>query len=240
MNAVLSPIRPSGCLVSGQSTKTHGEAIFLARLRAGEQNACEEFVREYTGRLLAVARRMLRSEDDAADAVQDAFVAAFTSLAQFRGQSQLSTWLHRIVVNACLMKLRAQKRRDTVSLSTLLPRFDDAGRHCQPVSPWGSQNLEHIERSEIRHTVRACIDQLPEDYRAILILRDIKELDTTDTAALLGVSRAAVKTRLHRARQALRTLLEPVLNSGSQECHSSRVCNQEPCSASNAVAALKQ
>lgn len=180
----------------------------LARLRAGDRDACESVVVEYGPRMLAVARRMLRSEEDAADAVQDAFLSAFASIHRFQANSQLYTWLHRIVVNACLMKLRSQKRRDTVSLNALLPAFDESGNHAHPVATRGCQAIEHLERAETRAMVRKCVDQLPDDYRAILILRDIEELDTDETAALLGISRSAVKTRLHRARQALRTLLE--------------------------------
>jgi RNA polymerase sigma-70 factor (ECF subfamily) len=180
----------------------------VVRLRAGDRDAIEAFVSEYSGRMLAVARRMLRSEEDAADAVQDAFLSAFASLHRFRANSQLYTWLHRIVVNACLMKLRSRKRRDFVSVDTLLPEFDESGNHAQPVAPWPCQAIEHIERAETRAMVRTCIDQLPDDHRTILILRDIEELDTDTTAVILGVTRAAVKTRLHRARQALRMMLE--------------------------------
>ncbi|MCI0348669.1 MAG: sigma-70 family RNA polymerase sigma factor, partial [Acidobacteriales bacterium] len=112
---------------------------------------------------------------------------------------------------ACLMKLRSQKRRAALSLDVLVPSFDEEGNHAHPVSPWPDRGIEHVERKETRKIVRECIDMLPDDYRSILILRDIEELDTDETAAMLGISQAAVKTRLHRARQALRTLLEPVL-----------------------------
>jgi RNA polymerase sigma-70 factor (ECF subfamily) len=185
-----------------------------ARLRAGDDEACEALVREYGGRMLSVARRMLRSEEDAADAVQDAFVSAFASIHRFRGGSSLYTWLHRIVVNACLMRLRTRGRRNEVSLESLLPTFDESGARSRPVASWGEPAPQRMERAEVRAAVRACIDQLPNDYRAILLLRDIEELDTDETAKLLGLSQAIVKTRLHRARQALRTLLQPRLIDG--------------------------
>lgn len=181
----------------------------LARLRAGDEEACEALVREYGGRMLAVARRMLRCEEDANEAVQDAFVSAFASIDRFRGGSSLYTWLHRIVVNACLMRLRSRSRRSEVSLDSLLPTFDDSGAHSRPLASWGEPAPQRLERREVRAAVRACIDQLPEDYRVILMLRDIEEVDTAETAKLLGLSQANVKTRLHRARQALRTLIEP-------------------------------
>jgi RNA polymerase sigma-70 factor (ECF subfamily) len=114
-------------------------------------------------------------------------------------------------VNACLMKLRSQKRRAALSLDAMLPSFDEDGNHSQPINPWPDRAFEQIERTETRAIVRKCIDMLPSDHRTILILRDIEELDTDETSAVLGISRAAVKTRLHRARQMLRSLLEPVL-----------------------------
>jgi RNA polymerase sigma-70 factor (ECF subfamily) len=185
----------------------------LIRLQAGDKGAFVDFVNQYTGRMLAVARRFLANEEDAADAVQDAFLSAFKALAGFEGNSALATWLHRIVVNTCLMKLRFRSRRRTCSIEELLPTFDDTGHHTHPVSPWSRQGLDSLIVAETRAEVRACIDQLPEDYRTVLILRDIDELDTDQTAAILGLNRGAVKTRLHRARQALRSLLEPSMRA---------------------------
>lgn len=180
----------------------------LARLRAGDRDASEALVKEYSGRMLAVARRMLRSEEDAADAVQDAFLAAFASIHRFRANSQLYTWLHRIVVNTCLMKLRSQKRRDTVSVEALLPTVYESERQVNAITVEPALVSDGIERAETRALVRKCVNQLPDDQRSILILRDLEELDTNTTAVMLGISQAAVKTRLHRARHALRTMLE--------------------------------
>ena len=187
------------------------EADLLAGVRAGNEEACTALVRQYAGRMLAVARRFLRSEDDAADAVQDAFLSAFRSVGRFEGHSSLGTWLHRIVVNAALMKLRAQSRSQVVPIDDLLPTFDETGHHTRPVSRWDEQALTRLSRDETKAQVRACIDQLPEGYRAVLLLRDIEGLSTEEAARVLGISPGAVKTRLHRARQALRTLLEPLL-----------------------------
>jgi RNA polymerase sigma-70 factor (ECF subfamily) len=163
--------------------------------------------------MLAVARRFLRCEDDAADAVQDALLAAFRSLDKFAGHSSLGTWLHRIVVNACLMKLRVQSRKRAVPIDDLLPTFDESGHHTRPIHPWAEPALSRLLREESRHQVRVCIDRLPERYRTVLLLRDIEELDTEQTAQRLGIAPGAVKTRLHRARQALRTLLEPLVHT---------------------------
>lgn len=171
----------------------------------------ETFVREYADRLLAVAKRFLRSEDDAADAVQDALLAAYQSLDTFHGDATVYTWLYRIVVNVCLMKIRSQPRAETYSLSDLLPTFGEQGYRSQPVSGWTEQAENRLEREETLATVRSSIDSMPEHYRTILLLRDIQELDTDETASQLQLSRSAVKTRLHRARRALRTLLKLTL-----------------------------
>jgi RNA polymerase sigma-70 factor (ECF subfamily) len=183
-------------------------------------------VRNYGGRMLAVARRLLRSEEDAADAVQEAFLSALVSLNQFQGGSHVYTWLHRIVVNKCLFMMRGQKRRPCLQLDGLLPEFDCHGRHACAVAPWDNQATSRLERQEVQAVVRECIDQLPDGYRTILILRDIEELDTGETAALLGVSKSLAKTRLHRARQALRTLLERSALA-QQETFGGPLCNRE-------------
>jgi RNA polymerase sigma-70 factor, ECF subfamily len=183
------------------------ERPLLARLQAGEDDACERLVRENTGRLLAVARRYLRQEEDARDAVQEAFVAAFRSIGRFEGTSSLSTWLHRIVINCCLMKLRSGRRRPETSIEELLPAFDETGHRVLDSGRLPESADTALERDETRRRVRAAISRLPEQYRAVLLLRDIEELSTADAARMLGVSENAVKIRLHRARQALRTLL---------------------------------
>lgn len=189
------------------------EDQILARLRAGEEDACAALVHTHGGRLLAVARRLLRSDEDGQDAVQEAFLLAFRALGSFQGNSSLGTWLHRILVNVCLTKLRSRSRHPEVPLDDLLPAFDETGHHVRPVAEWSDQADRHLARAETRAQVRACIDRLPESYRTVVLLRDIEELDTDQTAHLLGLSPGAVKTRLHRARQALRALLEPVLGA---------------------------
>lgn len=198
----------TGTLGPTTHDKSNQEDLLLAGMRAGDNRAYETLVRNYSGRLFAVARRLLSCDEDAADAVQETFISAFRAIDGFHGQSALGTWLHRIAVNACLRKLSSRARHGTVSLEQHLPTFDETGRHVRPVVSWTEDAFAGLRRSEMRDRVRACIDQLPEDYRTILILRDIEELDTDETSELLGISLSAVKARLHRARQALRMLLE--------------------------------
>ncbi len=194
---------------------TGDERALVDALRAGDARAYETLVRSHGGRMLAVARRLLRNEDDARDAVQDAFLQAFKGLARFEGTAQLGTWLHRIVVNAALMKMRTRRRHPEESIDDLLPAFQDDGHHAAWVSDWGQRADVLLEREEGRARLRACIDRLPETYRTVLLLRDIEELDAQETARALEVSANVVKVRLHRARQALRTLIERELPGAS-------------------------
>jgi RNA polymerase sigma-70 factor (ECF subfamily) len=187
------------------------EKALLARLRRREDAAYEELVRTYGGRLLAVARRFLRSEEDARDAVQDAFVSAFRSIDAFEGGSRISTWLHRIVVNAALMKLRTRRRHPEQPIEELLPRYLEDGHMAAPASPWRAIDPDGAEQRELRALLLRLIHELPDTHRNVLLLRDIEALDTEETAEIMGVSPGAVKTRLHRARQALRGLLAPHL-----------------------------
>jgi RNA polymerase sigma-70 factor (ECF subfamily) len=180
----------------------------LSRLRAGEPAAFEELVRRETGKLLSVARRILTTEEDARDAVQDAYMFAFRSLDNFEGNAKLSTWLHRIVVNAALMRLRSRKRKREESLEPLLPAFQSDGHFVVRFAQWDDPSTR-IESAETKGLVRRMFDELPDSYRTVLLLRDIEGLDTEETARLLETTPNAVKVRLHRARQALRTLLAP-------------------------------
>ncbi|MBW2282430.1 MAG: sigma-70 family RNA polymerase sigma factor [Deltaproteobacteria bacterium] len=190
------------------ATGAEGERTLVARLRAGEDAAYEELVRSYGGRLLAVARRFLRVEEDARDAVQDAFISAFRAIDRFEGDSRISTWLHRIVVNASLMKLRSRQRKPETSIEELLPRFLDDGHFADPPTEWQQTAERALQRRQTRERVREAIDRLPDSYRTVLLLRDIEGLDTAEAAEVLQVSANAVKIRLHRARQALRKLID--------------------------------
>jgi RNA polymerase sigma-70 factor (ECF subfamily) len=190
------------------------ESELVRRLRAGDDAAYEVLVRTQSSRLLAVTRRILSSEEDARDAVQEAFIRAFQHLATFEGESRLSTWLHRVAVNTALMKLRSRRRRPEQPIEPLLPAFQDDGHHVEQFRSWDEGADEAFGRQQLRTVVRQCIDRLPENYRTVLLLRDIEQMDSEETAAVLGITINAVKIRLHRARQALRTLLDPHYRGG--------------------------
>jgi len=187
------------------------ERVLLDGLRAGFEPAFADLVAHYGGPMLAVARRILGNEEDARDCVQDALISAAAKIEKFEGRSKLSTWLHRIVVNNALSQLRTRSRRSEQSIEALMPEFNMLGCRIElPEEDYLSLD-EIIDKSKIGATVRDAIEKLPESYRIVLLLRDIEEFNVQETADLLQASPGAIKTRLHRARSALKVLLEPVL-----------------------------
>jgi RNA polymerase sigma-70 factor (ECF subfamily) len=186
------------------------DEVAIERLRAGDPDAYEQLVRVHRPRLLAVARRLLRHEDDARDAVQEAFLLAFRGLSSFGERCRLSTWLHRIVVNAALMQIRARERRHEVLLGGTPAAVPVIPGREMAADEWRLPAPERLLRDERCGQLRGAIARLPEGYRTVIVLRDIEEVPTPDVARQLRLSPNAVKIRLYRARQALRALLDPV------------------------------
>ena len=191
------------------------EAALVAGLRRGDDAAFELLVRTYGGRLLQVARRFFKEEEDARDALQEAFLSAFKAIRRFDGKARVSTWLHRIVVNAALMRLRKKSARKEESLEPLLPTFLEDGHRADPGPAWPENPEEMIGREQMRDIVRSAIDRLPPKYRNVVLLRDIEELSGAETGELLGLTPGAVKVRLHRARRALREILDPQIRESA-------------------------
>jgi RNA polymerase sigma-70 factor (ECF subfamily) len=185
------------------------EATLVAGLHAGDPEVFETLVRQQGPRLLSTTRRILGNDEDARDAVQDAFISAYRAREQFGAESRISTWLHRIAVNAALNKLRTRRRKPEESLDDLLPRFLPNGHYAEHFTAWSEPPDETLARKETSTLIRQRIDDLPESFRTVLMLRDIEGLSTEEAASLLNISANAVKLRLHRARMALRTLLMP-------------------------------
>ena len=147
---------------------------------------------QYSDLAYSVTFRMLRNAEDAEDAVQEAYISTFKALPNFKGQSKLSTWLYRIVVNACLMKIRKDKSRAKYISENL---FDDALNY-----DWKNDPEDAAVNSELRSTLEQGLDVLSPDLRAAVVLRDIQGLSTEESAEVLDISIASLKSRLHRAR----------------------------------------
>ena len=192
-------------------TENVHERQLIEGVRAGENIAVSELVNLHGGWMLAVAQRLLRDRALAEDCVQESFIRATQNIDSFEGRSTLKSWLHRIVINSALMKLRSKNRRNESSLDEFLPVFD--ANDCRIERPW--HDIETPEkillRANMKNIITENINALPDDYRVVILLRDIEEMSTREVAEALECSEGAVKVRLHRARAALKSLLEPIL-----------------------------
>ncbi len=194
------------------------DAALLARLSVGDDSAYEEIVRTHGFRVLGVARRYLRSEQDAQDCFQETFLKVFQSIDTFEQRSTLGYWIRGVAINQCLMTLRKRRRHAEESIDDLLPTFDEQGRRVARDSKRQSAQFEALHAQGNKQMVRDAIARLPDDYRTVLLLRDIDGYSTRETASILGIRENAVKTRLHRARSALKTMLEPLLSVEELTC----------------------
>jgi len=188
------------------------EEKLLMSLRNREDSGYELLVRSYGPQVMAIANRYLQSKADSADCFQETFVAIFQSIDSFQQRSSLRQWVRGVAVNQCLMKLRKRQRRREESIEHMLPMFNDRGKRVEVASPREKARIgESLDIEQVRRIVRESIGTLPDDYRLVLLLRDIDGYSTSETASILGIKVNAVKTRLHRARLALKFVLEPVL-----------------------------
>lgn len=188
---------------------------FVERLRAGDKEACAICVREHSSHIYNLALKLTGDPATAEDVLQETFLSAFKSIARFEGKAQLSTWLYRIAYNAALMRLR-KRQVDTVSLDE--PVEDEEGvPQPRDFADW-SENPEHVLLdAEMRRVLDQAVGSLSETLRSVFILRDVNGLSTAQTAQVLGLSEEAVKSRLLRARLALREKLSPYMAGRATE-----------------------
>jgi RNA polymerase sigma-70 factor, ECF subfamily len=182
-----------------------------------DQAAFRLIMQRHNRRLYRIARSVLRDESEAEDVVQETYMRAFTHLEEFRGDARLSTWLTRIALNEALGRLR--QRRPAVDLKHL-DTIDEQGEArviFLPTPRQGSDPEAAAARSEIRRLLERAVDQLPDPFRVVFVLRDIEEMSIDETASQLGLRPETVKTRLHRARRLLRQSLDKTLSSALVE-----------------------
>lgn len=180
-----------------------------AQAAAGDASAFEVLVRRYQSRVYRLACRLIGSDADAPDVLQETFLQVHRGLTGFRGESRFATWLYRIATNAALMQRRKRARRPTESLEQYEPRFDEQGRHAPEPADFeaAARADELLDRALLAERARQALERLPEPYREAFVLRDLEELPTADVGELLGLSAAAVRQRVHRARVLLRGYL---------------------------------
>jgi RNA polymerase sigma-70 factor (ECF subfamily) len=186
-----------------------GDEELVARAAGGDEPAFETLVERHQHRAYGLARRLVGSDSDAQDVLQEAFLSVHRKLSSFRGDSRFSTWLYRVVTNAALMHLRARTRRPVESLDGFLPRFDADGRHVgEPAELESAAHAaERLDRQALAERAQAGLERLPGIYRTAFVLRDLEELPTAEVAELLGVGQDVVRQRVHRARLMLRGYL---------------------------------
>jgi RNA polymerase sigma-70 factor, ECF subfamily len=180
------------------------ESLLVAAAKSGDGAAFEELVNRYERKIFRLTMNITRNREDAEDAMQDAFMKAYAHLADFQEDSRFYTWLVRIAANEALMRLR-KRRPNQFSLDEPIEGDDDL--MPREVEDWGPSPEQRYAQSEMHEILNQVIDQLEPDYRAAFVLRDVEELSTEETAAAMGISVAAVKSRLLRARLKLRQKL---------------------------------
>jgi RNA polymerase sigma-70 factor (ECF subfamily) len=196
------PTQPNVMTLAVLRTKNDEELVRAAQ--AGDNRAFDELVRRYQEKVYRLSYKILRHEDDAAEALQDAFLSAYRGLKNFKVESTFSTWLYRIATNASLMKYR-KRRSNLVSLEQSQSQNPDA--EPLQIPDWTQQPPEQLLTSETREVMEEGIQRLPEELRLVFVLRDIEGNSNAEVAEILDLSVAAVKSRLHRARIALRERL---------------------------------
>jgi RNA polymerase sigma-70 factor, ECF subfamily len=181
----------------------------VVRAQDGDGAAFAALARRHRDRVYRLALRITRDAQDAEDVLQETFLSVYRKLDEFREEAAFTTWLHRVAANHALMKLR--KRRSTIqttSMDEVGERFDEGGNMPTPGGSWHEVGkLDAAEKRELRERINQAVDELPEIYREVFLLRDVEELSTEEVADVVGIGVPNVKTRLHRARLLLREKL---------------------------------
>ena len=185
------------------------DEILIARAKLRDFAAFEELVTRYQDKVYRLAFRFVRNESEAKEIVQDTLLTVWRKLDGFKGDSQFGSWLYRVTANNALMRLRSQRRHAEVSTEELPSGFMDTqqaayGQVTSPGENWSKRPDEQMQSDELRLQIQTAVDGLPEIYRTVFLVRDVDGLSTEETAVALGLSVPTVKTRLHRARMALR------------------------------------
>lgn len=181
------------------------EGLLIERAQNGDRNALSELIGRYERKAYHLAFRLMGNHADASDAAQEALVRVYTRLHNFRGDSAFSTWLFRVVTNTCLDELRRRRRIRLASLDD--PLLNEEGFLPRQAAQDSDGPVDVAERHELQWMVRQAVHRLPDDYRTVVVLRDLQDLSYYEIAQVLGTSVGTIKSRLHRARLALRSIL---------------------------------
>jgi RNA polymerase sigma-70 factor (ECF subfamily) len=203
-------------MLEPQQSAATTEAALIARLRRRDTEALEILMERHAARVYRVAFGITRNDADAEEVVQDVFLSLFEKIAAFEERAALGTWLYRVATNTALLRRRGKRLELEVSLEDQLPTFRDdghrAGERSFLLADWSASVEDGLLSDETQALVRRAIDMLPPHYRAVVMLRDVEELSNEETAEILGEPVSSVKSRLHRARMALREQLTHVMS----------------------------
>ena len=187
------------------------DRTLLDKAVAGDAGALEALMGRHAGRVYRLAYGITRNPADAEEVVQDVFLTVVRKGGSFEGQAALATWMYRVTMNAALNRRRGKRRELEVSLEDHLPKYTEdghrAGDRSDLLVDWSSTPEERVLSGESRRVLENAIDSLPDHYRAVPVLRDVEDLSNEEVASIVGDSLASVKSRLHRARMALREQL---------------------------------
>jgi len=193
------------------------QLVEALRLRA--PTAAEQLVATYGDRAYRLAVRITGNRPDAEEAVQDAFWSVVRMIDTFRGDSSVGSWIYRITANAAYQKLRGRAhRRDEISLDEVLPPFHEDGRHAGPISDWSASIHDPAVQAELRAALASAIGELPVQYRAVIVLHDVEGVSMAEVAGSAGITQAAAKSRVHRARLFLRKRLSMFMEKEQGAC----------------------
>ncbi len=184
------------------------EQQLISQLKARDDAAVETLMAQYEVKVFGLARRITGNREDAEEVLQDVFLTVVQKIETFRGDSKLSTWIYRVATNAALMKLRKRPKVQMLPLEEELgPAIDARGQLTEPIVDWTRLPPDQLERKELVQRIEQAMEQLPEEYRSVFVLRDIEGLSAEEACTVLNLSVAALKSRLHRARLFMRKQL---------------------------------
>jgi RNA polymerase sigma-70 factor (ECF subfamily) len=204
--------------VNSPAPDSPADDILIAAARTGDRRAFTRLVRRYEDTVYRFAFKLCREREAAEETFQDTFINVFRKLDTFDGRSKFSTWLYTIVTNNCLMKHRRTKSREIEeSLEALdSPATAEDGHFKKQFAHWGESPVERVLRKELKDQLESAIEKLPGDYRVVFVLRDVEGKSTEETAAIVGISEEAAKSRLRRARAFLREQLDDYMTASGR------------------------
>lgn len=198
-------------VISNDTGFEFSDQELVAKLRSGDESAFELIMRRYNQRLYRIARSILKDDFEAMDAVQEAYLKAYTQIEQFSGPTGFASWLSRITSNEAMMRIRKQSR---ISYTVDDPKV----KNIELTSPQ-AQPLDRLASKQLRKLLEDAIDQLSVNNRSVYVMRAIEQLSTQETAASLSVSEDVVKTRYRRAKQSLQKTFQQHLDNTGLSCH---------------------